>query len=256
MPPFYSLEPQRLDVAEIEFTSSCNLRCTYCAVSGPDYKSIDLPADRYLEIFDHLNSVGVGMVQINGHGETTNMKGWMDAVRPFVLNFDCKMICNFARELTREETEFLCDVKLFHVSIDTAEAATLRKIRRKVTPDDIAGNILRIRSAALRLNKPSPQFNFISGIYDKNVFQLPDLVRFAATLGISSFHFWGLWKHRDIKGATNVYTIDELPDADQPRALECIDEAFDLLKTYGIPYHVSGDFVEVFRKKVRSQVAA
>ena len=67
----------RLYHAEIEFTSGCNLRCTYCAVSGDNYQSLNLPAERYSEILDHLKSVGVGHVQINGHGETTNMPaGW------------------------------------------------------------------------------------------------------------------------------------------------------------------------------------
>ena len=202
--PWYSLEPQRLDFAEIEFTSSCNLRCTYCAVSGADYQSIDLPPERYSEIMDHLKAVGVGMVQLNGHGETTNMPGWMEATRPFVENFDCKMICNFGREFSKAEAEFLSAVKVFHVSIDTADSATLRKIRRKVTPDMIAGNILRIRMAAMRTGREPPQFNFIAGIYDKNVFQLPDLARFAHSLGIKAIHFWNLWKMNDIDGAVNV----------------------------------------------------
>lgn len=122
-----------------------------------------------------------------------------------------------------------------------------------MSPETIIENIQNIRRFAEQGNREPPNFAFISGIYDKNVFYLPELARLGASLNIKLFHFWGLWKHTDVQGATNANSLDELPLDGHGRALDCIEETFSFLDNVAIPYHVSGDFLNVFRNSVKSR---
>jgi hypothetical protein len=250
---WYTLQPQRLDNAEIEFTSRCNLRCTYCAVSRPDYVGLDLPIEIHDSILQQLRSIGVSMMQINGHGETTYLENWTLAAAPFLASFPCKIISNFARTFSNKEIEFLAQLEWIYISIDAADDALLRRIRRKVSTETIIENIQSIRRFVEQRNRKPPNFAFISGIYDKNVFYLPELARLGASLNIKLFHFWGLWKHTHVEGAINANSLDELPLEDQGRSLDCIDTTFSFLDNVGISYYVSGDFIDVFRNKLESR---
>lgn len=243
---WYSLEPQTLENAEIEFTSRCNLRCTYCAVSRPGYVNRDLPQPLFAGIFQELSEIGAQMVQINGHGETTFLKDWVSAAEPFVANFPCKLISNFACPFEEREIALLARLKLIHISIDSTNEDVLRNIRRKVSLDTIVDNIKALQSYTAGHNIVGPELAFISGIYDKNVFDLPGLARLAVHLDIKEVFFWALWKHGDIEGAVNVNALDNLPTQEQERALASIEATLEILRRGGIRYEIPGDFVKVF----------
>jgi uncharacterized radical SAM superfamily Fe-S cluster-containing enzyme len=55
-------------LANIEFTTNCNLRCVYCAVSQPTYVGTDMETSDFDQILVTLKNRHVKSITVNGHG--------------------------------------------------------------------------------------------------------------------------------------------------------------------------------------------
>ena len=144
---------------QLELTSNCDLRCVYCAVSQPDYRGQDLAIDDFDALVDQLVSRGIRMIQINGHGETTIIRGWHDRVRALTgRGLRVSLISNFARLFSSLELEALAEVEEIAISIDTHDPEVLKKLRRRVSLGNILVNMAGVRMAARMLDHAEPQF--------------------------------------------------------------------------------------------------
>jgi len=248
---FFTTHKQRLVSAAVEFTSKCDLRCTYCTVSLPGDVGLDLDPATDQQIISQLKTLEVAEVTLNGRGETTSMPDWMERVRPFIRSFRVRLISNCARRFSDTEAELLANLDTLTVSIDSADHQIMRDIRRRVDLDIITGNILRVRIAAMRLRRKPPDLMLSSGIYDKNVFTLPNLARLAVAISAAEVGFWNLVQYAEIQGAVNVRSINEMSVDQQRQALDAIDETIAILDNGGIRYFFAGNFVETLRNSLQ-----
>jgi hypothetical protein len=70
------LEARSIECLLLTVTTNCNLRCTYCCVSQPWYIGQNLDISRLDHFISELSDYKVGLIQVNGHGETTTVEGW------------------------------------------------------------------------------------------------------------------------------------------------------------------------------------
>src|SRR5262249_5309812 len=147
------LEPGPLAEIRLDLTTRCNLRCVYCAVSQSTYQGEDIPleiAKDAVELIGRLTQTKKPVsVHINGHGETTFMNGWVDICRG-LLDFELPLFIttNLAKDLSGAELDVMARMNTIMVSMDTADADLLRRMRRKVSLTQIVENIRRIRVTA------------------------------------------------------------------------------------------------------------
>lgn len=233
------LRSHQLHTVHIEITSRCNLRCTYCAVSSVGYEGRDLSADTIEPLIQELQELGVEVVNLNGHGETTFHDDWQAIFRAAIGKFpQTHLTSNLAMEYTDEDIELLSHLHHICVSIDTHDPILLKATRRKVNLGTILKNIHRIRQAAV--DRPAPSFSFSCVVHDKNISQLPEFAYFAISLGVCQVTFCNLTKYPDIPGAVNVYPVsDDSDPVSAAAALESLNAAEGILAAAGV-----GSFVE------------
>src|ERR1700733_13695975 len=211
--------------ADIEFTSDCDLRCVYCLVSSDTYRGRTISTAIIGKLKEELPNRGIKHVGINGHGETTIIPNWVDICGPFLeMAVTSHLISNFARSFKRRELETLARVKLILVSLDTVDTDLLKAIRRKGDLRTIVMNIVNVRATAMRLGVAAPRFQVNAGIYDRNVFGLPDLARFCIALKIESLSFWSLLVHSVFAEDAKCNTVENLSPPELRRAIAAIDE--------------------------------
>jgi MoaA/NifB/PqqE/SkfB family radical SAM enzyme len=232
-----------LKTVHLEVTSNCNLRCTYCAVSQPDYKGYDLNVDSLGPLISALQKIGVESISLNGHGETTFHKGWKDVFEQVVGVFPrTEITTNLSFDYSDEEIDLLSRVDVITVSLDTHDPVLLRETRRKVDLGVILNNIARIRRAVAarrvslgsdskyefqgmmisktdpywvhNAHRITPRFMFSCVVHNKNIMQLPAFAHFAVAINVSHVIFCNMTKYRDLPGAMNVYPISALASTD------------------------------------------
>ena len=109
------------DVAHIEFTSRCNLRCVFCAASQPHYEGVDLSRDMLELVVEDLKRRKIKLVCVSGHGETTIYKDWHLYCNELIESGRLlHIISNFAKPLSSDELETLSRFHSVEISCDTA----------------------------------------------------------------------------------------------------------------------------------------
>lgn len=197
--------------AFIEFTSRCNLRCVYCAVSQPDYRSADLVLPSIEILVDELRKRGTKRVCVNGHGETTILKDWDKWVGALVnAGFEVHQIANLAKKYSQHEIDLFARYHSIQVSLDTVDAELLGKLRRGARLHVMLDNMKRIREAAG--DGPGPQMSISCVVTDKNLEGIPELIDTMLNFGILEYRFCDLVKYPDIPGAMAVRHISSMDD--------------------------------------------
>lgn len=262
--PSELLATSSLKAVHLEVTSKCNLRCTYCAVSQPEYKGYDLNLSSLPALLEALQDMNVETVCLNGHGETTFHKDWKDVFKQVVGNVPrTELTTNLSIDYSEEEIELLSHVDAIHVSLDTHDPLLLRNTRRSVKLGTIINNIARIRKVArdryekerpgeeyefegMMLSKTDPywvhntyrfkpRFLFSCVVHDKNVLMLPAFAHFAVSVNVSHVIFCNMTKYDDLPEAMNVQPVSSLGSTDAlVSAREAIKKAKEILEDNGL----------------------
>ena len=209
---------------DITFTSDCNLRCTYCPVSHPDYKSFNLKEDNIekLEIF--CQNHNVKSVQLSGHGETTLLPNWVDLVQKFtkVVPYT-SMISNFARLFNEKEINALCKLSEIMVSIDTVDRDLLKNVRRKVSIENIVFNQTKVKAASQQFEK-KPSFTWNAVVYSENIFSLNKWLEMGVACGTQVFILSSMteYEHSRVTSLSNLNAAEKLAAVSSLRSLESI----------------------------------
>lgn len=198
-------------VFHLELTSRCNLRCVYCAMSQPAYKGMDMDLARLPALLDEMKLRRPAEILANGHGETTLLPGWeRHCLSLKASGARLRMITNFARPLRAEEAAAFARFDGLEVSVDTADPALLRRLRRGDDLRSILSNMLAVRRAAEAIGLPGPAFTWSCVVSDKNAALIPDLARLAVRAGVVCLNFCNLTQYPDVPGAETVRHISTL----------------------------------------------
>jgi len=244
------LVSDRLLIANIAFTTRCNIQCVYCATGMPGYynKARDLDL-RYLdEIISTFKKRKVKEVFVNGHGETTMLKNWRQHCgRLQDEGFHLKIISNFAREYNAEEINTFTCFKHIGISCDTVDFDFFKKLRRGGDLNIILKNISRIKEASKNKQDP-PRIIIYCIVMDKNVFELKDFVRFWISVGVDGFEFSGFVKlYNDI----DLNTILTFPADKLKAARESIEGAMEIARSNGNQVTCWPALLETIDKKLK-----
>jgi MoaA/NifB/PqqE/SkfB family radical SAM enzyme len=254
------LAPGPLQQIRLDLTTRCNLRCVYCAVSQITYRGEDMPMELAHRATDHIAQLGSRnqpyVVDVNGHGETTFMAGWVDVCKSLLgYNLSLSITTNLAKVYSREELEILAQMYVINVSIDTCDPELLKRLRRRADVRQIVANIQAVRETSRRIDHEPPNFQFSCGLYDKNSLSIVDLAEFAVGLQIYAVGFWNLtkWPHdwfTDVSEHDRVFPLDEVSDAELRPRIDAIQKAIAILKDNGVRVNVNGDFVSALERRL------
>ena len=242
MPPNDALLRPHLRRVMLELTTRCNLRCTYCAVSHPDYVSRDLAFDAR-EVANSVAWLRPHEVQISGHGETTIAAGWLDLARDLLeLGYPLSITTNLAKRLRDEEVEVLARFASITVSCDSPDPETFAAIRRGGKLEKLDENLARIARAADPDPTKRPYIALNCVLSDRNVTQLPDLVDWAADRDLKCVSLTHLVSHEAL--------IDEAPGhpTNVPGAWRYVDEARERARRRKLDFNVMGGLEDALRE--------
>lgn len=260
---------ERIQMIRIDMTERCNLRCTYCAASQPDYRGIVVDKGDGVEGGRRMDEeeldriireirrypYPIAEIAVNGHGETTCYPGWHEVCNRLLEDgHHLTITSNFAKVFDRDEISTLARFKAITISIDTSDPELLEAIRRKVDLGTILSNLFRIRTRALADGQTTPRIAFHAGIYDRN---LPTLIHFAwfsVACQVDAVIFWKLAKYPDVPKAQNVYPIHFLDRKAFAEALATIDKTRRILMENGIDAVFPPDFENDLRQSVEKRV--
>ena len=243
----------------------CNLRCVYCAVSQLTYHGEDMESALRQRAIDAILEMhrrcALKAVHVNGHGETTFMKGWTDVCQSLLdAGLPLNLTTNLAKKLSPQEWDVLGQMNVVMVSIDSANADVLKRMRRRVDLERIVENIQGFREAATRRNRGDlPKLRFSCGLYDKNTPYIEEFARFAVGMNAESVGFWNLtrWNVED------SYSYTDVPEGDQAIALDEIDidelrprvdairRALEVLREHEITTHIAGDLLGTLEARLK-----
>jgi Radical SAM superfamily len=220
----------------LEFSSRCNLRCVYCAVSQPDYhgQDMEIGTDDFDELIRSMKARRVELISVHGHGETTLVPGWHHWINALAeAGFRLCITTNFARLLTSEELAAMARISLICVSIDTHRPEVLRKIRRHVSMGNILINMAKTTAKAVELGLPKPVLRFNCVVTDQTALDLLDLVRFGLSCRVKHYHLCNLVKYPDVEGAEAVDHVTTLPNEPLQKFARMLDEVRQMVYDAG-----------------------
>lgn len=232
----------------LEFTTRCNLRCAYCAVSLPGYVGRDLDLSDIDYLIEQLKDRKVQIINVNGHGETTFVADWHRRIDSLMdAGFGISIITNLARLLREEELATMARMHMVTVSIDTHEPLLLRQVRRHVKLENILTNMRAISRTAADLAIPEPRFVWSCVISDKTAMTIADYTRFGISNGVKDYQICNLVEHEGFSEPDAPKSPLTLPP-DQLSHFACLlSEAKETIRRAGGSISIGGDLEELTR---------
>ncbi len=232
----------------LEFTTRCNLRCAYCAVSLPEYVGSDLDLSDFDYLVEQLKTRKVEIINVNGHGETTFVAGWHKRIDALMdAGFAISIISNLARRLRREELATMARMHKVTVSIDTHEPVLLRQVRRHVKLENIMTNMKAIAQAAVDLGIPGPRFVWSCVVSDKTALTIADYARFGISNGVKEYVICNLVEHEGLIEPDAPKSPLTLAPDQLSHFARLLSEAKETIRQAGGSIFIGGDLEELAR---------
>lgn len=243
------LVTNRSAIVMVEYTSNCNLRCAYCAVSGPNWIGKDLPQPMADRITQQIIKMKTKLAVIHGHGETTMIEGWEKHARQLADAGVALSICsNLAKIYTDDELLTLAKFKHLAVSLDTVDVALFKKLRRGGDVRHVIFNMARIRAIAKRIKNPiSISWSIVC--CDKTIWGLEELVELGISLGVNAFTFCNLSDHDTPVGAIETSHISELTQDECRKALDVFTNIKKMCELNRCKYDPKAGLIDTLTQK-------
>lgn len=223
-----------IDRVILEFTTRCNLRCTYCAVTRPWHKTRDFDLTGFDSLVQEMKSLRVKSVQISGAGETTTVKDWDIYLQKLLdAGFQVTIISNLARQLPPRAIRSLSLCSEITNSCDTVKPELYEGIRKGGDFRALVYNILRIRAQAVMEGRPAPRFIWNAVASDRNVMLFEEWVSFGIALGVDHFQISELSHFEDEQEGINVRPIGMMSLPQLAEARMVVDRARALAESNG-----------------------
>src|SRR5688572_799311 len=249
--PTESMLVPRMREVIVEVTSRCNLRCLYCAVSQPGYVGKDLEGDPET-ILRGILELSPREVQINGHGETTMLPGWIRLSDLLSHSgVPVTLTSNLAREYEPDEIAALARLERLTVSCDTSDPALYARLRRGGRLERIEINLRAIRAAARVRGVRGPKIAINCTFSHLVVSGLSELVRWAKRFDLDAVALTNLELYPGLPGKL---VLRHPAQVDPVGAQIAIREARRIARRSGLDFYTMGgldDDLETAARAVR-----
>jgi MoaA/NifB/PqqE/SkfB family radical SAM enzyme len=181
------IREEHLQTVFLDMAGACNLRCVYCCQSDSRFVPHDEIEDAtFAEIVRRLKDYRVDTINITPSGELTFLPDWMARCQTLLdQGFRLAATSNLAKPLSNEEAALLSRFAFLCISLDTADAKALKKVRRGLDLRTLLSNLVTIRAAAIRRGA-SPPFVATNSLFtNASAGGFADLVALAAAVGIN-----------------------------------------------------------------------
>ena len=231
---------RRLQQLGVELTTSCNLACVYCHFAPLSRRGNDVGPDLVENIVDFVRSFPVDHVTMSGDAEITMYKGWHKvADRLLELGVNLRTISNFSKGVfSDEEIEAFSQFSEILISLDTADAAKLKKIRYRADLRTMTCNMPLIRARAIERSRPMPHFVCNVVVHDKNATEVDRTAAFAVANGFGQMNLVRYVEVDEVVGGKNdfqdnpnaipVYPASTLSQYEAAMAIKAIQRAADI----------------------------
>lgn len=179
---------------QLEPTTKCNLRCSFCESIIWDRKGMDMKFIDFKKIIDQFPYLMILLLQ--GIGEPLMCKDFFKMVsysksKRIITGITTNATLldeNIAKKIVKSELDYLI------ISMDGATSETFERIRVGAKFDQVIKNIRNLVDIRGNLIRPMIYFHFTGT--NENIHELPLVVKMAKDIGIEGVemqdtHFWG-----------------------------------------------------------------
>ena len=173
-------KPQRL---VLELTNACNLNCIMCGRDEAKFSLTTLDVNILKNLVPILDEVEE--ITLFGWGEPT-LHPCFEEILAFLDNYPVKkyFLTNGMRLDRIKDALFKYHVDIMAVSLDGAKAETNNSIRVNSSLDFIVNQLKEIVSIKKEKRLNYPYMNFVMTMFDRNIEELPDLIKLASNIGL------------------------------------------------------------------------
>jgi len=234
------LHIERLHQFAVELTTSCNLACVYCHFAPLDRRGNNATHDLVDRIVDFAGSFPIDIITLSGDAEITMYKGW-EQVALRLLKAGCRLrsISNFSNGIfSPAEVEAFSYFSEILVSLDTPDAALLKKTRYRADLRTMTYNLQQIRAKCLEDGRPQPRLVCNAVIHDKNFGHIDRLAAFAIANGFNALSLQRFVALEEVKGGKNdfwdnpnalqLFPLDHLDDLTLLRGMQALQRAMTM----------------------------
>jgi MoaA/NifB/PqqE/SkfB family radical SAM enzyme len=209
--PSVSISPRSI---QIECTTRCNLKCTFCELSYWTEKPADLQFDSVRKMLKHLPKLK--RIDLTGIGESLMNRQFFQIVeflkaRGLYLTLNDNFTL-MSEQAARRIVEL--EVDQIFLSLDGATKQTYEQIRVGANFDKVIANTRRLIQIKRELGKRRPEVKINTVVCLTNYHELPGIVELAKNLGIGMVQF------------VNVITFDNTIDLDTERVRQEVQKTF------------------------------
>ena len=231
---------------QIEPVGQCNLRCRMCPIQFRDEGAPGQPRafmdfEVYTRLIDQFPQAEE--LQLQGLGEPLLHPRFFDIVR-HAAERGIRVSTNTNMTVMSEAGAEQCvrsGLRILHVSLDGASAATYQAIRLRARFERVLRNLRRLMQARERLDSAWPEVRLVAVVMRRNLDELPDLVRLAHAEGIATFsvqhlcHDFGEASLPQRYRPMRAFVEDQtLLNDDQERIERCFSQARDIAQELGV----------------------
>jgi radical SAM protein with 4Fe4S-binding SPASM domain len=184
--PFISVSPHSI---QIECTTRCNLKCTFCELSYWTEKPADLKLDNMQKMVEHLPKLK--RVDLTGIGESLMNRDFF-AIVAFLKTRGMYVTLNDNFTLLTEKAArriVELGVDQIFLSLDGATKETYEQIRVGAKFDQVTANARRLLQIKREMGTKQPEVKINTVVCSINYHELPAIVELAHDIGIGMVQF-------------------------------------------------------------------
>ena len=230
--PSVSVSPRSI---QIECTTRCNLKCTFCELSYWTEKPADLQFDHIKKMIDHLPQLK--RIDLTGIGESLMNREFFQIVE-FLKGRGLYVTLNDNFTLMTEPAArriIELQVDQIFLSLDGSTKQTYEQIRVGANFDKVIANARRLVQIKRELGKRRPEVKINTVVCLTNYHELPGIVELASDMGIGMVQF------------VNVITFDDTAGLDTQRVRRDVWKTFEETRQRARPLGVRVK-IELFDK--------
>ncbi|MGB5637103.1 MAG: radical SAM protein [Waterburya sp.] len=184
--PNLSFSPRSI---QIECTTRCNLKCTFCEISYWTETPADLEFDNVQQMVAHLPKLK--RIDLTGIGEALVNNNFFEIVK-FLKDKGIYITLNDNFTLMTEQTaRRIIDLGIDQIflSLDGATADTYESIRRGAKFERVIANVKRLVALKQEMGSKLPEVKINTVVCNTNYQELPAIIEIAHEVGIGMVQF-------------------------------------------------------------------